>query len=105
MALRLQTLITSTRPGRMGPLIADWFVGAARAHGNFDVDVVDLAKVSLPLYDEPHHPMRRQYEHAHTKAWSASVTTADAFVFVMPEYNFSPPPAFANALDYLFWEW
>jgi NAD(P)H-dependent FMN reductase len=105
MALKLQTIVTSTRPGRMGPLIADWFVGAARAHGNFDVELVDLAAANLPMYDEPHHPMRRQYENEHTKKWSASVSAADAFVFVLPEYNFSAPPAFANALDYLFWEW
>ena len=30
---------------------------------------------------------------------------ADALVFVMPEYNYGPPPSLLNALDYLFWEW
>jgi NAD(P)H-dependent FMN reductase len=105
MALKLHTIITSTRPGRHGPIIGDWFHEAAKAHGNFDAALVDLATFNLPLYDEPHHPMRRQYENAHTKAWSASVAAADAFVFVVPEYNYSPPPAFVNALDYLFWEW
>jgi len=103
MALKLQTIITSTRPGRVGPAIAQWFHEGAKAHGKFDAQLVDLVSFNLPLYDEPQHPMRRQYEH--TKKWSASVNTADAFVFVMPEYNYSPPPSFVNAIDYLFSEW
>ena len=31
--------------------------------------------------------------------------SADAFVFVTPEYNYSPPPALVNALNYLSLEW
>ena len=105
MSLKLQTIIASTRPGRQGPVIGQWFHEAAKAHGNFDASLVDLADFNLPVYDEPHHPMRRQYEHDHTKKWSASVNAADAYVFVIPEYNYMPPPAFSNALDYVFWEW
>jgi len=105
MVPRLHTVIASTRPGRIGPTIAQWFHEHADSHGKFDAKLVDLADFNLPVYDEPHHPMRRQYEHAHTKAWGASAGAADAFVFVIPEYNYSPPPAFVNAIDYLFWEW
>ncbi len=105
MALKLQTIVTSTRPGRAGRPIGEWFHEAAKAHGNFDAELVDLATFELPLYDEPQHPMRRQYEHDHTKRWAESVNAADAFVFVLPEYNYSPPPSFVNALDYVFWEW
>jgi len=105
MAPRLHTVIASTRPGRIGPMVAQWFHEFAASHGKFDAKLVDLAEFNLPLYDEPHHPMRRQYEHEHTKKWGASVNAADAFVFVIPEYNFSPPPSFSNALDYVFWEW
>jgi len=105
MALKLHTVISTTRPGRQCPIIAKWFHEAAKAHGNFDVELVDIADFNLPVYDEPHHPMRRQYEHDHTRKWSASVDAADAFVFVIPEYDYMPPPAFVNAVDYLFWEW
>ena len=49
--------------------------------------------------------MRRQYEHEHTKEWTASVNAADAFVFVLPEYNLLAAARFVNAIDYLFWEW
>ena len=105
MAFRLHTVIVSTRPGRQGPAIAQWFHDAAKAHGKFDPHLVDLADFNLPLIDEPHHPMRRQYEKEHTKKWSASVSAADALVFVIPEYNYTPPPSYSNAIDYLFWEW
>ena len=105
MAPRLHTVIASTRPGRIGPMIAQWFNDFAKEHGKFDARLVDLAEFSLPVLDEPHHPMRRQYQHEHTKKWSASVAAADAFVFVGPEYNYGPTPALLNAFDYLYLEW
>ncbi len=105
MAFRLQTIITSTRPGRVGPSVAKWFDLAARDHGGFDVELVDLADFNLPVFDEPVHPMRQQYQHEHTKRWSASVKQADAFVFVMPEYNYGVPPSLVNALNFLVLEW
>src|SRR5690606_41086703 len=47
----------------------------------------------------------QKYEHAHTKQWAASVASADAYAFVLPEYNYNPPPAFYNALNYVYKEW
>jgi NAD(P)H-dependent FMN reductase len=101
----LQVLIASTRPGRAGLPVGTWFVEHATAHGKFTVETVDLAEVNLPLMDEPNHPRLRQYVNAHTHAWSASVARADAFVFVMPEYNYSFTAPLKNALDYLHAEW
>lgn len=105
MTLRLHTIICSTRPGRVGPAVAQWFQGVAEAHGGFEALLVDLAEFDLPVFNEAAHPRLRKYEHAHTKSWSGSVAEADAFVFVTPEYNYGPPPSFVNALNYLFFEW
>jgi len=102
---KLQVLIASTRPGRLGPTVADWFVTRAREYGAFEIEVVDLAEVNLPFMDEPNHPMLRQYTKEHTFRWSALVDSADAFVFVMPEYNYGFNAPLKNALDYLNWEW
>lgn len=104
-ALKLAVVFVSTRPQRVGLPVARWFVEVAKEQAAFEVDWVDLREVNLPLFDESRHPKLRQYEHAHTKAWSARVEAADAFVFVTPEYNFSAPPALINCLDYLFLEW
>ncbi len=103
--LTLQVLIASTRPGRQGPSIGTWFVERATAHGAFTVETVDLAEVNLPLMDEPNHPRLAQYTQPHTLAWSATIARADAFVFVMPEYNYSFTAPLKNALDYLSREW
>jgi NAD(P)H-dependent FMN reductase len=105
MAPKLQILIASTREQRGGTAVAEWFVEEVKKHGKFELQVVDLKEVNLPLLDEPHHPVLRRYEHEHTKAWSRTVAAADAFVFVLPEYNYGMPPALLNALDYLVHEW
>jgi len=67
--------------------------------------VLDLAEINLPFFDEPNHPRLRQYVHEHTKAWSARVDAADAFIFVMPEYNHSINAPLKNAIDFLHQEW
>jgi NAD(P)H-dependent FMN reductase len=102
---KLHVILASTRPGRAGEPIADWFVERAVAHGAFDVELVDLAEVALPFMDEPNHPRLRRYTHEHTKAWSARVDSADAFVFVTPEYNYGFTAPLKNAIDYLHFEW
>ncbi|MDT7550376.1 MAG: hypothetical protein QOE84_2770 [Actinomycetota bacterium] len=103
--MKLLVIIASTRPGRVGRTVGDWFVGQATEHGGFEVEVADLAEINLPLFDEPAHPATGKYVHQHTKDWSALVDSADAFVFVMPEYNFSFNAALKNAIDYLNREW
>jgi NAD(P)H-dependent FMN reductase len=102
---RLLIVIASTRPGRGGPAIGRWFTGVAREHAGFEVEVVDLAELNLPFHDEPAHPRLGQYEHDHTKEWSAIVDRADAVVFVMPEYNYSFSAPLKNAFDFLHNEW
>jgi NAD(P)H-dependent FMN reductase len=101
----LQIISASTRPGRKGVAVARWVQQLAREHGGFDVELVDLAEVDLPVFDEPNHPRLQQYVHQHTKDWSATVARADAYVFVTPEYNHSFPAGLKNALDYLSAEW
>src|SRR4051794_21297187 len=103
--LNLHIVSVSTREGRVGPPVSAWFLDYARTHGKFNVEFVDLAEIKLPVFDEPRHPRLRQYEHAHTKAWSAVVERADAFIFITPEYNYSTPAPLVNALDYLVQEW
>jgi NAD(P)H-dependent FMN reductase len=101
----LTIIVGSTRPGRAGQPIAEWFADRARTHAGFDVEVADLAEIGLPLLDEPNHPRLGQYTKQHTKDWSAIVDRADAVVFVTPEYNYGYPAALKNAIDFLHREW
>ena len=85
--------------------MAQWFRDFAAAHGKFEVDLVDIAAFGLPVFDEPEHPSKRDYKHEATRKWSASVDSADAYVFVIPEYNHFTPPALVNAMNYVYHEW
>ncbi|MFI6265848.1 GNAT family N-acetyltransferase [Micromonospora sp. NPDC051006] len=108
MPLQILVIVASTRPGRLGPAIADWFVRATlpeAAGGGITLDVADLADIGLPLLDEPEHPSSGSYVHEHTRAWSRRVAAADAFVVVTPEYNYGMPAALKNAFDFLYHEW
>ena len=102
---RLGIIVASTRPGRIALPVAEWFAGAARQHGGFEVDLIDLAEVGLPFLDEARHPRLRQYEHQHTRDWSARIDALDALVIVTPEYNYGMPGVLKNALDFLHHEW
>ena len=102
---KLKVIIASTRPGRKGPLVAEWFLKILAEHQEFDVEVLDLKEINLPFLDEPEHPRLRHYTHEHTKQWSRAIDSADAFVFVTCEYNFSAPASLINALDFVYHEW
>ncbi|HQU26129.1 MAG TPA: NAD(P)H-dependent oxidoreductase [Acidimicrobiales bacterium] len=102
---RLLVVVGSTRPGRAGLAVGQWFRDVAHARGDLEVELADLAEVALPLLDEPHQAVERRYAHDHTRRWSEVVERADAFAFVTPEYNHSYNAATKNAIDYLYHEW
>jgi NAD(P)H-dependent FMN reductase len=102
---KLLIIIASTRPGRVGFPVAQWFEQHAVAHAGFDVAVADLAELNLPFVDEPSHPRLQQYTQQHTKDWSGIVAVSDAFAFVMPEYNHGFNAPLKNAIDFLHNEW
>src|ERR1700722_20242771 len=101
----LLIVIASTRPGRIGLPVAERFGDRATEHGGFELELVDLAVLDLPLLDEPSHPRLRQHTKEHSRAWSATVAASDAVVLVTAEYNYGYPAALKNALDYLHHEW
>ena len=103
--INLKIIIASTRPGRKGPLLADWILEQAASHEEFQVELIDLAAINLPFLDEPHHPRLQQYTHQHTKDWSKKIASADAFILVTPEYNYGFPATIKNAIDFLYHEW
>lgn len=101
----LKVISSTTRPGRKGPIIANWIAEVADQHDSFDVEMLDLGEINLPMMNEPHHPRLGKYENEHTKQWSAKIDEADAFIFVTAEYNHTYPASLQNALQYLSREW
>src|SRR5687768_3477105 len=100
MAHQLKIITSTTREGRKGPIVADWIYGIAKENKDFEVELLDLALINLPLMDEPAHPKLQQYKHEHTKKWSAKISAADAFIIVLAEYNYGYPAPIKNALDF-----
>jgi NAD(P)H-dependent FMN reductase len=105
VAIKLNVIIGSTRPGRIGLPIGKWFYETVSKDARFASTLVDLAEVNLPVFDEPKHPLMQDYQHEHTKKWSTIVQSADAYVFVTPEYDYFPPASLINAITYLSKEW
>ncbi|MFD5142592.1 NADPH-dependent FMN reductase [Streptomyces sp. NPDC058401] len=103
--IRLHVISASVRPTSAARPLAHWAAGQAREAGRFEVTPVDLAEIALPFLDEPAYASTGVYAHAHTRAWSALVDSADAFLFVLPMYNGGFTAPFKNAIDFLYREW
>ncbi len=99
---QLRIVVSSTRPGRIGPKVADWVASQAPSN-DWEVEVIDLS--TLPFLDEEDMPKNGNYAKPHTKAWASTVFESDAIVVVTPQYNRSFPAPIKNAIDYLFAEW
>lgn len=102
---KLKIITSTVRPSRKGPIITEWIAEKASHMGGFETEVLDLKEINLPLMDEPKHPSLKEYQHEHTKKWSAKIEEADAFIFVTAEYDFNYPAPLRNALEFLFNEW
>jgi NAD(P)H-dependent FMN reductase len=100
--LRVAVIIGSTREGRFGPTVADWFLThAAALRPDLEFDLIDLVDADLPLtltgFGQPRpEPV---------EALAPRLGRADAFVIVTPEYNHSFPAALKNAIDWYHDEW
>jgi len=101
----LKIISSSVRDGRKGPIVARWITELARQDGNYNVELLDLGELQLPMMNEPHHPMLKKYQYEHTKQWSAKIEEADAFIFVTAEYDYNYPAPLRNAIEYLYQEW
>lgn len=83
--LNLAVISGSTRNGRFGPTVVDWFVSEAKQRDDLAVDVIDLADQAIPDASRIDH--------------------AEAFVVVTPEYNHSFPGPLKTAIDAFNKEW
>ena len=91
-ALRLAVIIGSVRSGRVGPVVANWFLTQLKEREDFTFDVIDLAALDLPATLDGG---------GDTASFSDRVDAADAFVIVTPEYNHGYPGGLKTAIDTL----
>lgn len=105
-------VIGSTRPNRVGPLIARWVLNILQANEawqNIDFSILDLASFSLPSFNEPTHPMMiKNLDHFSSPtviAWNQEIAKFDAYILISPEYHSGIPGALKNAIDFLYVAW
>jgi NAD(P)H-dependent FMN reductase len=106
--LKLVILVGSVREGRFGPVVGSWVAEQARGHGRFDVEVVDLADLDIPLALPAASPKYAGDDYprpAGMAPLTAALAGADAFVVVTPEYNHSYPASLKAAIDWHFTQW
>ncbi|TDC18171.1 NADPH-dependent oxidoreductase [Streptomyces sp. 8K308] len=105
--LKLAVIVGSVREGRFAPVVARWFAELVRAHGAFEVDVIDLADHPLPLALPPVPPAvdPNLPRPAAMADLTRRLAAADAFVVLTPEYNRSFPASLKAAIDWHYTEW
>ncbi|WP_189854560.1 NADPH-dependent FMN reductase [Streptomyces poonensis] len=105
---KLVIIVGSVRDGRFGPVVASWVAEQVRAHGGFDVDIVDLAEIDIPLSLPAASPKYAGDDYprpAGMAALTSALAGADAFIVVTPEYNHSYPASLKAAIDWHFTQW
>ncbi|MGI5458096.1 NADPH-dependent FMN reductase [Streptomyces sp. CA-249302] len=105
---RLVIVVGSVRDGRFGPVVASWVAEQAAEHGGFEVEVVDLAEIDVPLALPAASPKYAGEDYprpAGMAALTSALERADAFVVVTPEYNHSYPASLKAAIDWHFTQW
>ncbi|MCX5255726.1 NAD(P)H-dependent oxidoreductase [Streptomyces canus] len=105
---KLVVIVGSVREGRFGPVVASWVAEQAAAHGGFEVEVVDLAGVDVPLSLPAVSPKYAGDDYprpAGMEPLTSALEDADAFIVVTPEYNHSYPASLKAAIDWHFTQW
>jgi NAD(P)H-dependent FMN reductase len=101
---RILVFYGSYRKSRVGIRMADFATAELRARGA-DVELIDAREVGLPLLDR----MYKEYEAGSAPQamidLSRKIRAADAFMFVVGEYNWGPQPGLKNLTDHFLEEW
>lgn len=99
---KIAVIVGSIRPNRFGDKPAQWIVEHAKAHGGFEVELVDLQDYDLPLFDAPASDLWMPTPNPVAAKWQAKLDEFDGYIIVTPEYNRSVPGALKNAIDWAY---
>lgn len=104
MTHRVLVFYGSYRSDRRGIRLADYLVRGLRSRGE-DVELIDAKEIGLPMLDRmlKEYPPDRAPEAM--ARLGAKIRAADAFVFVVGEYNWGVQPGLKNLTDHYLEEW
>lgn len=103
-AVRIQIILGSTREGRFGDRVANWFYSIAASRRDLNAELIDLHDWPMPFFNEARPPASGHYA-PEARAWADKIATADGYVIVTPEYNHGYTAVLKNALDHIYAEW
>lgn len=104
MPNRVLVLYGSYRSDRAGIRLAHYLVRELAARGD-DVELVDARAVGLPMLDRMYKEFPKGEAPAAMEALAGTIRLADAFVFVVGEYNWGMQPGLKNLTDHFLEEW
>ena len=97
-------LYGSYRSDRVGIRLANYLVGQFASRGN-QVELIDAQAVGLPMLDRMYKEYAAGNAPAAMEALATKIKTADAFIFVVGEYNWGVQPGLKNLTDHFLEEW
>ena len=104
MASRILVFYGSYRSDRMGIRLADYIVAGLGQRGE-KAELVDAKAIGLPMLDRMYKEYPRGEAPLAMEALAEKIRSADAFVFVAGEYNWSVQPGLKNLTDHFLEEW
>jgi NAD(P)H-dependent FMN reductase len=104
MADRILVFYGSYRSDRQGIRLADYCVRQLTARGA-DVELIDAAALDLPMLDRMYKEYPRGEAPQALETLAGKIRAADAFLFVVGEYNWSVQPGLKNLTDHFLEEW
>lgn len=94
----------SYRSDRMGIRLADFIVTRLKQRGA-DVEFIDAKAVNLPMLDRMYKEYKPGTAPEALEALAQKIKAADAFLFVVGEYNWGVQPGLKNLTDHFLEEW
>ena len=104
MGNRILVLYGSYRTDRKGIRLAEFAMARLRARGE-DVELIDAKAIGLPMLDRMLKEYAAGTAPAALQSLGAKIRQADAFLFVVGEYNWGMQPGLKNLTDHFLEEW
>ena len=104
MTDRILVFYGSYRRDRQGIRLADYCVRQLEARGA-EVELIDAKAVGLPMLDRMYKEYPKGEAPEALETLAEKIRTADAFLFVVGEYNWSVQPGLKNLTDHFLEEW
>ena len=104
MPLKILVLYGSYRSDRRGIRLADYLLNGFIQRGD-DAELIDAKTVGLPMLDRMYKEYPKGTAPAAMESLAAKIRAADAFVFVVGEYNWGVQPGLKNLTDHFLEEW